>query len=134
MPGVRESPNLSVLEALEKRLEVDETLLLVDNCEHLVEGCAGLADALLRSCPNLKILATSREVLGVGGEVVWAAPPLSVPDGRDASPPEALLRHDAARLASGRQIRAGASAGWRGRRSFDAGGYGAAARAPRRGP
>src|SRR3712207_5940804 len=98
MLGAREAPNLSVLEALEERLEVDDTLLLVDNCEHLVEGCAGLVDALLRSCPKLKILATSREVLGVGGEVVWVVPPLSVPDDRDAHPPEALLRYDAARL------------------------------------
>jgi predicted ATPase len=89
---------ISLLEALKKRLEVDEMLLLVDNCEHLIEGCAELADALLRSCPNLKILATSRTVLGVSGEVVWAAPPLSVPDDRDAPSPEALLRHDAARL------------------------------------
>jgi predicted ATPase/two-component SAPR family response regulator len=96
--GVREAPNFSVLEALEKRLEVDETLLLMDNCEHLVEACAGLADALLRSCPYLKILTTSREILGVSGEVVWAAPPLSVLDDRDAPSPEALLRHDAARL------------------------------------
>jgi predicted ATPase len=96
--GVREASNLSVLEALEERLKVDETLLLVDNCEHLVEECAGLADALLRSCPNLKILATSREVLGVGGEIVWATPSLSVPDDCDVPSPEDLLRHDAARL------------------------------------
>jgi predicted ATPase/DNA-binding CsgD family transcriptional regulator len=96
--GVREMPNLSLLEALEKYLEVDEALLLMDNCEHLVEGCAELADALLRSCPNLKILSTSREVLGVSGEVVWAVPPLSVPDDSDAAAPEALLQHDAARL------------------------------------
>ncbi len=96
--GVREMPNLSLLEALKKRLGVDEVLLLVDNCEHLVEGCAELANALLRSCPNLKILATSREVLGVSGEVVWAVPPLSVPDDHDALSPEALLRHDAVRL------------------------------------
>jgi predicted ATPase/DNA-binding CsgD family transcriptional regulator len=96
--GVRETPNLSLLEALEKYLEVDEALLLMDNCEHLVEGCAELADALLRSCPNLKILATSREVLGVSGEVVWAVPPLSVPEDSDATSPEALLQHDAARL------------------------------------
>jgi predicted ATPase/DNA-binding CsgD family transcriptional regulator len=96
--GVRETPSLSLMEALKKRLQVDEVLLLMDNCEHLVDGCAELADALLRSCPNLKILATSREVLGVSGEVVWAVPPLSVPDDRDAASPETLLRHDAARL------------------------------------
>jgi len=43
----------------------------LDNCEHLIEGCAGLADALLRSCPGLKILATSREALRVPGERTW---------------------------------------------------------------
>jgi non-specific serine/threonine protein kinase len=96
--GVVETPDLSLPEALEKHLEADEALLLMDNCEHLVEGCAELADALLRSCPNLKILATSREALGVSGEVVWAVPPLSVPDDGAATSPEALLRHDAARL------------------------------------
>jgi predicted ATPase/DNA-binding SARP family transcriptional activator len=58
----------------------DQDLLLVlDNCEHLVAGCAGLAARLLRAAPGLRVLATSREVLGVPGELVWPAPPLSVP-------------------------------------------------------
>jgi predicted ATPase len=52
----------------------------LDNCEHLVEGCAALADALLRACPGLKILATSREPLRIPGESSWVVSSLSVPD------------------------------------------------------
>jgi non-specific serine/threonine protein kinase len=55
-------------------------LLVLDNCEHLVESCAGLAGALLSACPHLRILATSREALGVLGEQPWRVPRLSLPD------------------------------------------------------
>ena len=58
------------------------TLLVLDNCEHLVGGCASLADSLLRSCPGLRVLATSREPLGVDGETLFTVPPLSLPDPR----------------------------------------------------
>jgi len=57
-----------------------ETLLLVDNCEHLVEPVASLVHGLVTHCPGLTVLATSREPLGVPGEVVWNVPPLSLPD------------------------------------------------------
>jgi non-specific serine/threonine protein kinase len=53
------------------------TLLVLDNCEHLVDACAELAEALLRACPRLTILATSREALGVTSEVSWLVPPLT---------------------------------------------------------
>lgn len=63
------------------------SLLVLDNCEHLVDACAELADRMLRDCPGLSILATSREALGVRGERAWLVPPLTVPDGRtDADP------------------------------------------------
>ena len=63
----------------------DKVLLVVlDNCEHLVAGCAELVVRLLRAAPGLRVLATSREVLGVPGELVWPVPPLAVPD----PPPE----------------------------------------------
>jgi non-specific serine/threonine protein kinase len=59
----------------------DKRLLLVlDNCEHLLEACIHLVSALLLAAPNLRVLATSRELLGIGGETVWPVPPLSVPD------------------------------------------------------
>jgi predicted ATPase len=80
--GVRERPGRSLIEALLEYLESREVLLLLDNCEHLVEACAALADTLLHACPKLKILATSREALAVAGERSWQVPPLSSPDSR----------------------------------------------------
>jgi predicted ATPase/DNA-binding SARP family transcriptional activator len=77
----------------------DKALLLVlDNCEHLVEGCTRLAGRLLRAAPGLKVLATSRELLGVPGEARWLVPPLAVPDPRDDGGPETLAQYDAVRL------------------------------------
>ena len=73
-------------------------LLVLDNCEHLVEACADLADVLLRSCPGLKILATSRELLNVAGETAWRVPSLSLPDPRDAHDPGTLSRYEAVNL------------------------------------
>jgi non-specific serine/threonine protein kinase len=61
-------------------------LLVLDNCEHLVDACAALADTLLRDCPALTVLATSRAVLGVSGETAWLVPPLSLPDPLDSAP------------------------------------------------
>src|SRR5215207_4488765 len=66
--GVRERPGRSPTETLADYLRTREVLLVLDNCEHLVEACAGLAEALLRSCPELRVLATSREALGITGE------------------------------------------------------------------
>jgi non-specific serine/threonine protein kinase len=57
-------------------------LLVLDNCDHVVEACASLVETLLRSCPSLRVLATSREALGVAGEAVWRVPSLAVPDSR----------------------------------------------------
>jgi non-specific serine/threonine protein kinase len=78
--GIKEEPRRALIETLANELEPKSLLLLLDNCEHLVLACAQLAERLLRTCPNLKILATSREALGVTGEAVWTVPPLSVPD------------------------------------------------------
>ena len=78
--GVREQPGRALTETLTNQLADRATLLIFDNCEHLVAACAQLAEALLRACPNLRILATSREPLNVAGETVWLLPPLSVPD------------------------------------------------------
>ena len=52
---------------------------MLDNCEHLIEACAALADALLRACPELRILATSRQPLGIAGETTFRVPSLSLP-------------------------------------------------------
>ena len=72
-------------------------LLILDNCEHVHDAAAVLAGTLLRACPDVRILATSRQALGVTGEVVIDVPSLSLPDDGDASP-EALLRSDAVAL------------------------------------
>ena len=106
--GVRQSGEVAVLEALRYRLRSAELLLVLDNCEHLLGGCADLAVALLGSCPGLRVLATSREPLGVAGEAVYPLPPLAVPaEGADA---QAVARAPAVRLfvARGRSARAGA--------------------------
>ena len=72
----KEVPGRSLLESVKDALEGRPVLLLLDNCEHVVATCARAADELLRSCPNLTILATSREPLGVEGEVAWRVPSL----------------------------------------------------------
>jgi predicted ATPase/DNA-binding CsgD family transcriptional regulator len=90
--GVAESPGRPTGELLVDYLESRKALLILDNCEHLVEACASLADVLLRACPDVRILATSREPLGVAGEVSWPIPPLSLPDtGRGRAPDDLLL-------------------------------------------
>ncbi len=76
---VREQPDRLVLDTLIDVLRPRRALLLLDNCEHLVNACALLAAGLLRACPGLSLLATSREPLGVSGETVWRVPPLSLP-------------------------------------------------------
>jgi non-specific serine/threonine protein kinase len=78
--GVREQPGRPLLDTLPDQLQFSKTLLLLDNCEHLIAACAQLAETLLQACPNLRILATSREPLGVPGEVIWPVPPLSLPE------------------------------------------------------
>ena len=84
-------------EALVSTLAQRSMLLVLDSCEHLVEACASLAEELLLGCPDLRILLTTREALGLSGEHAWHLPPLSLP----TEPPpsvEALLASESARL------------------------------------
>src|SRR5215208_3453794 len=67
-------------DTLSEVLRDRQLLLILDNCEHLLEAVASLVDLLLDSCPRLRILATSREALGVEGEIRWVVPSLSVPE------------------------------------------------------
>jgi predicted ATPase/DNA-binding SARP family transcriptional activator/DNA-binding NarL/FixJ family response regulator len=83
---------------LADHLRTRDVLLVLDNCEHLVDGAARLTDALLSACPNLKVLATSREPLGVPGEAVWTVPPLSLPGADGVPTVEDLMRCEAVRL------------------------------------
>src|SRR5207249_11232778 len=64
-----------------------EALLILDNCEHVIEAAAKFADRVLGECRRLRILATSREPLGITGEALWLVEPLALPEG-DASPGE----------------------------------------------
>jgi predicted ATPase/DNA-binding SARP family transcriptional activator len=79
-------------------LEPRRLLLLLDNCEHVLLGCAELAGELLRGCPGLRILATSREPLRIAGEVVWRVPPLATPPVATNLEPTGLLHYEAVRL------------------------------------
>lgn len=85
----------SLQDRLIEHLEQRELLLILDNCEHLLDEVGRLADLLLRFCPRVRILATSREGLGIGGETAWRIPSLSLPDTEPAS---ATALTDAVRL------------------------------------
>ena len=77
--GVREVPGKAISSVLSEYLRSRQLLLILDNCEHVVEASARLAEGLLKACPDLQILATSREILGVDGEVALRVPSLSMP-------------------------------------------------------
>ncbi|HET7270146.1 MAG TPA: tetratricopeptide repeat protein, partial [Rubrobacter sp.] len=95
--GIREKPGQPLVDTLADHLRGKKLLLILDNCEHLVNAAATLADTLLRRCPDLRILATSREPLEIPGEVSWRVPSLPVP-GMDLPRPEDLPRYEAVRL------------------------------------
>jgi predicted ATPase/class 3 adenylate cyclase len=94
--GVQERPDTTVTYTLCSHLKSRQLLLVLDNCEHLIDACATLADALLAEAPRVRILASSRQPLQVGGEQRFALPPLSLPQ-FDASP-ESLARAEAVQL------------------------------------
>jgi predicted ATPase/class 3 adenylate cyclase len=77
--GLREHPGRSATDLVLSHLEKRNVLLVLDNCEHVVESCAKLAETVLRSCPEVTILATSRETLRVYGETTWLVPPFLMP-------------------------------------------------------
>jgi predicted ATPase/class 3 adenylate cyclase len=83
--GVREQMGMSVQELLVDFLRDKDLLLVIDNCEHLIDTCAQLIEQLLQSCSKLKIVASSREALGIMGETVYRVPSLSVPTAADPS-------------------------------------------------
>jgi non-specific serine/threonine protein kinase len=96
--SVREAPGRSLEETLVESLRPKRTLLVLDNCEHLVGACAPLVEALLRRCPDLRVLATSREALGVSGEALFVVPSLSLPDPRRQPAVDGLAHSEATRL------------------------------------
>lgn len=94
--GVREEAGRDLSDTLVGYLRGRETLLILDNCEHLVEAAAQIATTILRACPDVQILATSREPLDVPGETTWVVPSMTVPDARE--PLASLERFEAVRL------------------------------------
>ena len=96
--GVRGDSDRSPLDSLCATVQARHLLLVLDNCEHLLDACAALAEALLRAGPRLRILATSREALGGTGETVWRVPALSLPDNTPHHSPETLLASEAVQL------------------------------------
>ncbi len=100
--GLREQSRKAPLETLADYLGDRQLLLLLDNCEHLLEATAALAMTLLQRCPDVQILATSREPLGVQGEALVSVPPLAVPDEKARESLAEVARYNAVTLFSAR--------------------------------
>lgn len=96
--GVRDIAGAGPEQALVQHLRDKNLLLILDNCEHLVDASARLVEQLLRSCPRLSVITTSREALGVRGETLFPVPPLAVPGETDSTDPAVLLRNESVRL------------------------------------
>jgi predicted ATPase/class 3 adenylate cyclase len=96
--GVREQADRPLFETLPHFLKRKRLLLILDNCEHVVEEVARIADAILRACPEVRLLATSRELLRIHGEHVYRVPPLALPPESDRVTPEEALEYGAIEL------------------------------------
>jgi predicted ATPase/DNA-binding winged helix-turn-helix (wHTH) protein len=95
---VRERPGRTLTQALCDSVASARTLVLLDNAEHLLEACAALVGDFIRSCPNVRVLVTSRERLDIAGEVTYRVPSLSVPSSKKKLAPDELLTIDSVRL------------------------------------
>ncbi|HEV8352715.1 MAG TPA: tetratricopeptide repeat protein [bacterium] len=95
--GVREQPGRPLEQSLLDYLRPKHLLLVLDNCEHLVAACAAVADLLLRHCPDMRMLATSREGLGIAGETLYPVPPMTLPDPGRAAPDD-VAQYEAVQL------------------------------------
>jgi predicted ATPase/DNA-binding CsgD family transcriptional regulator len=96
--GISEQPGRQLMDTLTGALQPRKLLLVLDNCEHLIAACAHLVERLLRSCPGLHILTTSREALNIAGETTWPVPSLRVPDTYHLPPMEGLVKYEAVQL------------------------------------
>ena len=94
--GVREQPDRTAVEALIDHLGTRRVLVILDNCEHLIEACSEVVTGLLSACSQLTILATSRAALRAAGELLWRIPLLDVPD--ESTDVEQVAASDAVRL------------------------------------
>ena len=96
--GLHGRPGRTIADTVFDALRAAHGILILDNCEHLVESCARFAELALRQCPGLRLLATSREPLNIPGEMVFGVSGLSLPASTATASTAELLRHDAVRL------------------------------------
>ncbi len=96
--GVREQPGQPLLDTIVAEARGREQLLVVDNCEHLVDACAEVLETLLRECPDLRVLASSRQPVGVRGEDTFPLPPLGLPPESEDVTAQSVNDYDATRL------------------------------------
>ena len=102
--GLKEEPAKPIRQTLAVHLMDKRLLLLLDNCEHLLDGCAQLVDTLLRRCPQVTVLASSREALGIAGEQAYRVPSLSLPDPKQAQTPASIAPFEAVQLFADRAL------------------------------
>jgi len=96
--GLTEQASTPLVKTIIDQVQGQRLLLVFDNCEHLVADVADLVHQLLTACPNLVVLATSRELLGTEGEVAYLVPPLTLPQPATSPPPSELVDYEAIRL------------------------------------
>ena len=96
--GLEERPGKAITATLVEHLKDKRLLMVFDNCEHLLGACAELADFLVRRCPHLTILASSREALGIAGEQTYRVPSLSLPEPKEIHTPASIAPYEALRL------------------------------------
>jgi predicted ATPase/class 3 adenylate cyclase len=102
--GLKEAPGKPIAQTLSDYLRDKQLLLILDNCEHLLDACAQLADTLVRQCPQVTMIASSREALGIGGEQAYRVPSLSLPDPKQAHTPASVAPFEAVQLFTDRAV------------------------------
>jgi predicted ATPase/class 3 adenylate cyclase len=102
--GLKGEPGKPIARSLIEHLEDKRLLLLLDNCEHLLDGCAQLVATLVRQCPQVTLLASSREALGIGGEQAYRVPSLSLPDPKREHTRKSVARFEAIQLFTDRAL------------------------------
>lgn len=101
---LKEEPGRPITETLTEHLKDKRLLLLLDNCEHLLDVCAKVIDALLRQCPDVQVLASSREALAISGEQAYRVPSLSLPDPKQAHTSVSVAQFEAVQLFTDRAL------------------------------
>jgi non-specific serine/threonine protein kinase len=102
--GLTEQSSTPLSRLLVERLGPKQLLLVLDNCEHLIQACSALVETLMRRCPGLRVLATSRQSINVPGETTWRVPSLALPPAASRPIAEILARYDATRLFGERAV------------------------------